>query len=195
MGFPDGMSDGMLHGMLHGMSDRRSDQRPRQRFYRKFDGMIKQMLAKETGQKGVLRDHEWMIHSDQTNCPMVIWWSFFLWSSIWIPLQTPFSPYIRAGLEQLYLATNELAAAMKRVNIDHNHQLLLIGNGQLAHIPLQVIDLMEKVTKEQSKESTKTNGSFFGSWSWTVKLNQSWAQKLVNKATYVQISREHIVKV
>merc|ERR550534_1138238 len=31
--------------------------------------------------------------------------------------QTPFSPYIRAGLEQLYLATNELAAAMKRVTI------------------------------------------------------------------------------
>merc|ERR1712181_19469 len=56
--------------------------------------------------------------------------------------QTPFSPYIRAGLEQLYHATNELAAAMKRV-----------------------IDLMEEVTKEQSKESTKTNGSFFGSWS------------------------------
>ena len=30
-------------------------------------------------------------------------------------LQTPFSPYVRAGLEQLYQATNELAAAMKRV--------------------------------------------------------------------------------
>merc|ERR1711953_1061401 len=56
--------------------------------------------------------------------------------------QTPFSPYVRAGLEQLYQATNELAAAMKRV-----------------------IDLMEKVTKEQSKEATKSNGSFLGSWS------------------------------
>jgi len=56
--------------------------------------------------------------------------------------QNPFSPFVRAGLEQLYLATNELAAAMKRV-----------------------LDLMEKVTKEQNKEATKTNGSFFGSWS------------------------------
>ena len=60
---------------------------------------------------------------------------------------------------------------------------------------LQVIDLMEKVTKEQSKESTKTNGSFFGSWSWTVELHWSWAQKLPNKVTNDQISGEHAVKV
>ena len=35
---------------------------------------------------------------------------------------------------------------------------------------LQVIDLMEKVTKEQSKEATKSNGSFLGSWSWVIEL-------------------------
>ena len=34
---------------------------------------------------------------------------------------------------------------------------------------LQVIDLMEKVTKEQSKEATKSNGSFLGSWSWVIE--------------------------
>ena len=56
-------------------------------------------------------------------------------------------------------------------------------HGKFWTILHQVIDLMEKVTKEQSKESTKTNGSFFGSWSWTVELHWSWAQKLPNKVT------------
>ena len=81
-------------------------------------------------------------------------------------LQTPFSPYVRAGLEQLYQAINELAAAMKRVITPFQIKIIRALKESTGNFErLQVIDLMEKVTKEQSKEATKSNGSFLGSWS------------------------------